>query len=187
MKILFAMCGSFCTHKHALEQLKLLAPNNTVVTAVSEVCQRTDTRFGRADTLLEMLTVISGSKPITTIDAAEAIVTRGGFDAVIVSPCTGNTLAKIASGITDGVVTMCVKAQLRNQKPIVLALATNDGLGANLKNVATALDKKNVYFVPFGQDAPSEKPSSLICDFTLLRPTLEKALCGEQIQPILLK
>ncbi len=187
MKLLFAMCGSFCTHATAVEALKRLVPNNTVIPALSEISQSTDTRFGRADTLKQNLTGITGSNPIISVDSAESVVTKGNFDAVIVAPCTGNTLAKIANGITDTTVTMCVKAQLRNQKPVIIALATNDGLGASLKNVATALEKKNIYFVPFGQDAPFEKPTSLICDFSLLEDTLSCALSGKQIQPILLK
>lgn len=186
MKLLFAMCGSFCTHKTAIETLKGLTPKNNVTPALSEISQNTDTRFGRADSLKETLVGMTGNKLITSVDAAEATVTKGGFDAVIVAPCTGNTLAKIANGITDSTVTMCVKAQLRNQKPVIIALATNDGLGASLKNIATALDKKNVYFVPFGQDSPFEKPTSLICDFNLLEDTLNLALSGKQIQPILL-
>lgn len=187
MKLLFAMCGSFCTHKTALEELKKLKPDNDVIPALSEVSQNTDTRFGRADMLKELVIGITGNKPICSISAAEATVTKGNFDAVIVAPCTGNTLAKIANGITDSTVTMCVKAQLRNQKPVIIAIATNDGLGASLKNIATALEKKNIYFVPFGQDMPNEKPTSLICDFSQLQGTLSHALQGKQIQPILLK
>ncbi len=186
MKLLYAMCGSFCTHAKSLEALKAIAPNNIIIPALSEIVQSTDTRFGRADSLKESLTIISGNEPVTCIRDAEAVVTRGNFDAVIISPCTGNTLAKIANGITDGTVTMCAKAQLRNLKPVIIALATNDGLGANLKNIAAAMDKKNIYFVPFGQDSPLEKPTSLICDFNLLGKTVEYALAGKQLQPVLL-
>ena len=187
MKLLFAMCGSFCTHATAIETLKRLVAHHNVIPALSEISQNTDTRFGRSDALKQNLIGITGNNPIVSIDSAESIVTKGNFDAVIVAPCTGNTLAKIANGITDSTVTMCVKAQLRNQKPVIVALATNDGLGGSLKNIAAALEKKNVYFVPFGQDAPFEKPSSLICDFSLLENTLSSALLGKQIQPILLK
>jgi len=187
MKLLYALCGSFCTHKTSLETLKQLSVGNEIVPALSEVAGNTDTRFGRADALREALTCICGSPPITSIKDAEEIVTRGGFDAVIISPCTGNTLAKIANGITDTTVTMCAKAQLRNRRPVIIALATNDGLSANLFNIALTLEKKNIYFVPFGQDAPTDKPSSLICDFSLLKPTLEHSLKGLQLQPILLK
>lgn len=187
MKLLFALCGSFCTHKAAVEAMKRIAPGNTVVPALSEITQTTDTRFGRADTLRETVTGICGNKPILSIKDAEEIVTRGNFDAVIIAPCTGNTLAKIANGITDTTVTMCAKAQLRNRKPVIIALATNDGLGANLQNIAQTLEKKHIYFVPFGQDSPDGKPTSLICDFDLLEVTLEYALKDSQIQPILLQ
>lgn len=187
MKLLFAMCGSFCTHQKALEELRGIASNNIVIPALSEASRDTDTRFGRADTLKKTIAGICGSEPVVSIRDAEAVVTKGGFDAVIVMPCTGNTLAKIAGGITDSTVTMCVKAQLRNQKPVIIAIATNDGLGAGLKNIATALEKKNIYFVPFGQDAPTEKPTSLISDFSLLKPTLDAAMKGKQLQPLLLK
>ena len=187
MKLLYAMCGSFCTHKSSLEALKRLAPHHEIVPALSEIARQTDTRFGKAKDLKEALINLTGNQPIISVDSAESIVTKGGFDAVIVSPCTGNTLAKISGGITDSTVTMCVKAQLRNQRPVVIALATNDGLGASLKNIATALDKKNIYFVPFGQDMPFEKPTSLVCDFSLLEDSLSHALSGHQIQPILLK
>lgn len=187
MKLLYAMCGSFCTHKTALEAMKRLVAENTVVPALSEASRDTDTRFGRADTLRETVTGICGNKPILSISSAEETVTRGGFDAVIVAPCTGNTLAKIANGITDTTVTMCVKAQLRNRRPVLIALATNDGLGANLFNIALTLEKKNIYYVPFGQDNPDDKPTSLICDFGLLGRSLEYAISGRQMQPILLR
>lgn len=186
MKLLFAMCGSFCTHKRALEELKGLVQENIVVPALSEITQNTDTRFGRADTLKETVTSITGNQPIISISSAEATVTKGNFDAVIIAPCTGNTISKIANGITDTTVTMCAKAQLRNQKPVVIAIATNDGLAASLKNIAYALEKKNVYLVPFGQDAPFEKSTSLISDFSRLNETLNMALSGKQIQPLLL-
>lgn len=187
MKLIYALCGSFCTHKSSLEILKKIASDNTVVPALSETARDTDTRFGRADTLKETVTGICGNEPILSIRDAEEVVTNGGFDAVVVAPCTGNTLAKIANGITDSTVTMCVKAQLRSRKPVLIALATNDGLGANLFNIALTLEKKNIYFVPFGQDSPLGKPSSLICDFSLLEEALENALQGKQLQPILLK
>ncbi len=187
MKLLFAMCGSFCTHKKALEQLKLLSEKHEIYSALSEISATTDTRFGSCKGLINSVREFCNREPILTIPQAEEIVTRGNFDGVLVSPCTGNTLAKISNGITDSVVTMCVKAQLRNKKPVILALATNDGLGANLFNIAMTLEKKNIYFVPFGQDEPFGKPSSLICDFSRLEETLDMAVKGIQLQPILLK
>lgn len=186
MKLAYAMCGSFCTHKNAIEQMRLLAQRHDLTAVLSEVTRDTDTRFGRADTLRETVTGICGSAPITSIRSAEEQITRGGFDAVIVSPCTGNTLAKIANGITDSTVTMCVKAQLRNRRAVIIALATNDGLGAALGNIALTLEKKNIYFVPFGQDNPQEKPTSLICDFSRISETLSCAIQGTQIQPLLI-
>ncbi len=187
MKLAYAICGSFCTHERSLNALKKLSIGNKITPILSEVTRGTDTRFGRADTLLQTVTGICGEPPILSIYDAENKITRGNYDALIVSPCTGNTLAKIANGITDSTVTMCVKAQLRCRRPVIIALSTNDGLGANLFNIALTLEKKNIYFVPFGQDAPNEKPSSLICDFELIELTLAQALNGIQLQPILLK
>ena len=187
MKLAYAFCGSFCTHQKALEALRRIAPGNDVTPAFSECAAATDTRFGTARTLIEQARLITGAKPITDIRSAEEIITRGGFDAVIVSPCTGNTLAKAANGITDGTVTMCIKAQLRSGRPVLIALATNDGLGANLKNVGLMTERKNVYFVPFGQDDPAGKPNSLVCDFSLLESALGSAVNGKQLQPILIR
>ncbi len=187
MKLAYAFCGSFCTHSESLNAMKRLSDGNELTPVLSEAARDTDTRFGKAHDLRKNVTLISGNEPILSISAAEEKITRGNYDAVIVAPCTGNTLAKIANGITDSTVTMCVKAQLRCRRPVVIALATNDGLGANLFNIALTLEKKNIYFVPFGQDAPNEKPSSLICDFSLIDLTLAQALNGMQLQPILLK
>ena len=186
MKLAYAMCGSFCTHKRSIEVMKELASKHDLTAVLSEASRDTDTRFGRADTLRETVTGISGKAPILSIKSAEEQITIGGFDAVIVSPCTGNTLAKIANGITDSTVTMCVKAQLRCRRPVIIALATNDGLGANLKSIALTLEKKNVYFVPFGQDSPEGKPTSLVCDFSLVEQTLINSQHGIQLQPLIL-
>lgn len=185
MKLVFAVCGSFCTHAKALVQLRQLAASHEITPVLSEISASADTRFGTADALRREVEEITGRIPLLTIPEAEATVTRGGYDALIVCPCTGNTLAKIASGVTDSVVTMCVKAQLRNRRPVVLALATNDGLSANLFNLAVALEKKHIFLVPFGQDDPEKKPTSLICEFAKLPETLEAAMHGKQIQPIL--
>ena len=187
MKLAYAICGSFCTHSRALTQMKKLCEEHEVYPILSEISAVTDTRFGTADELKKTVEELSGHAPILTVKEAEEVITRGGFDAVILCPCTGNTLAKIANGITDTVVTMCAKAQLRNRRPVIIAIATNDGLGANLFNIAMVLEKKNVYFVPFGQDDASGKPTSLICDFKRLPDTLEAAVQGRQIQPVLLE
>ncbi len=185
MKLAYALCGSFCTHANSVNALKGLAVDNSITPILSEVTRDTDTRFGRADTLRETIIGICGNNPILSIRQAEETVTVGNYDALIVAPCTGNTLAKVANGITDSTVTMCVKAQLRCRRPVIIGIATNDGLGANLQNIALTLEKKNIYFVPFSQDNPTGKPTSLICDFSLIGETLKLALSGKQIQPIL--
>lgn len=186
MKLAYAMCGSFCTHKKSLEALQKLALTHSVTPVFSEICQQTDTRFGKASELMSQAEWMTGNAPVTDIKTAEEVITNGGFDCVIVSPCTGNTLAKIASGITDTTVTMCTKAQLRSKRQVLIALATNDGLSANLFNIALTLERKNIFFVPFGQDSPQKKPSSLVCDFELIPKALELAVSGRQLQPILL-
>ncbi len=185
MKLAYCVCGSFCTHQKSLAQLEKLCGKHDVFPVVSEISASTDTRFGTASDLISRLTELTGKTPLYTIREAEEIITRGRFDAVVVCPCTGNTLAKIACGITDTVVTMTVKAQLRNRLPVVLAVATNDGLSANLFNFAAALEKKHLFLVPFGQDDPVGKPSSLVCDFERLEETIEAAVAGKQVQPIL--
>ena len=186
MRIAYAMCGSFCTHQKSLGVLKDLTIHHAVTPILSESVRDTDTRFGRADVLRQTVTSLCGNEPILSIRDAEEQITKGIFDCLAVSPCTGNTLGKIANGITDSTVTMCVKAQLRCRKPVVIALATNDGLGATLHSIAMTIEKKNIYFVPFGQDAPIAKPTSLVCDFSLVEETIKNAVSGVQIQPILL-
>jgi len=187
MKLAYALCGSFCTHARSLAQLRLLCEQHDVYPVLSEISASVDTRFGTCADLKQSLVSITGHAPLLTVREAEEVITRGEFDALAVCPCTGNTLAKIAHGITDGVVTMAVKAQLRNRRPVVLGIATNDGLSANLFNIAMVLEKKNVYFVPFGQDDATHKPTSLICDFHRLGDTLDAALSGRQLQPVLLE
>jgi dipicolinate synthase subunit B len=178
------MCGSFCTHKASLEALLSLSASHDITVALSEAVRDTDTRFGTAASLKNTVTAISGLAPITSIVKAEEQITRGGFDALIVSPCTGNTLAKLANGITDSTVTMCIKAQLRNRRPVIIALATNDALSANLKNIGLLMSRKNIYFVPMKQDDPEKKPHSLVCDFDMLKPTMLSAFAGRQIMPV---
>ncbi len=186
MKLVYAMCGSFCTHKRSLEVLKELAKVHSITPVLSEICQKTDTRFGKASDLASRVEWLTGNQPVTDIKTAEEVVTNGCFDCVAVAPCTGNTLAKISAGITDSVVTMCTKAQLRSKRPVVIALATNDGLSANLFNIAMTLERKNIFYVPFGQDNPLEKPSSLICSFDLIPTAITFSAEGRQMQPILL-
>ncbi|MDI9514486.1 MAG: dipicolinate synthase subunit B [Clostridiaceae bacterium] len=182
----FAVTGSFCTISEAIIELERLAFLGVEVYPIlSTAVATTNTRFGRADDFRRRIEMVTGKDCIDTITDAEPIGPKKMLDLIVVAPCTGNTLSKIANGITDTPVTMAVKASLRNQKPVVLAIATNDGLGANGKNIGTLLNTKNVFFVPFGQDDPEKKNNSLIARFGLIVPTIELALEGKQIQPVL--
>lgn len=181
----FAMCGSYCTHKRSVEQLELLVKEGYEITPIlSENVYSTDTRFGKATELETRLYSLCGRESIHTVVDAEPLGPKTPLDVLIICPCTGNTLAKMAQGITDTAVTMAAKAHLRGNRPLVIALASNDALSANLKNIATMLNRKNVYFVPMNQDDPQKKPHSLVADFSLLRPTLNAALEGKQYQKI---
>lgn len=181
----FAMCGSYCTHRHSLIQLeKLVNDGYDVIPIVSDNVYSTDTRFGKAEDLRKKLLELCGREPIHTVVDAEPLGPKIALDAMIICPCTGNTLAKMAQGITDTAVSMAAKAHLRSDRPLVIALASNDALSANLKNMATMLNRKCVYFVPLFQDDPEKKPHSLIADFSLLKPTLDCALEGKQYQKI---
>lgn len=186
MKIGYALTGSFCTVSRSLQALKRIAAVNETVPIISGSIANTDTRFGRAEDTVKTLVELTGAAPITEIKDAEPLGPTEPLDVLIISPCTGNTLAKLAGGITDTAVTMAAKAHLRCDRPLVIALATNDALSQNLKNVATLLSRKSVYFVPFGQDSPKTKPHSLVCDFSLIEKTVECALSGRQIQPLLI-
>ena len=177
----FAMCGSFCTHKRALEALGgLLEEGYEVLPVFSESVFETDTRFGRAEDRFCEVTALCGREPIHTVVDAEPLGPAVHLDALLICPCTGNTLAKIASGSTDGAVPLAATAHLRSDRPLVIALATNDALSANLGNIATLLSRKNVYFVPMSEDDPVGKPHSLVADFTLASDTLKYALAGKQ-------
>lgn len=183
----FALCGSFCTHQKVLEALKDLTERyETVIPIVSETAAFTDTRFGTSDELLEMLEELTGNEVLCDIPAVEPIGPKGLLDVLVIAPATGNTIAKLAAGITDTAVTMAAKAHLRNGGPVVIALASNDGLSAGAKNIGELLVRKNYYFVPFGQDDAQKKPCSLVADFTKITETVELAIQGKQIQPILL-
>lgn len=181
----FAICGSFCTHSHALEQLSLLRDGGyEILPIISENAYSTSTRFGEASTLIGRIERECGREAIHTIIDAEPIGPRIALEAMLICPCTGNTLAKIANGITDTAVTMAAKAHLRSDRPLVIALASNDALSANLRNIGAMLTKKHVYFVPLYQDDPQKKPHSLIADFSLVRETLAAAMEGRQYQRI---
>ncbi|MDF2484960.1 MAG: dpaB [Herbinix sp.] len=186
-KIGVALTGSYCTYDTVFPQIEqLVKDNNDVTTIFSDRSQVTDTRFGKADDFLNKAKTITGKDPIMTIVDAEKIGPHSLFDILIIAPCTGNTLAKLANAITDSTVLMAVKSQLRNNKPVVIAMATNDALSNNLKNIGLLLGSKNVYFVPFGQDNYKSKPYSMVANFDLMLPTLEEALEGRQLQPIVL-
>lgn len=186
MKIGYALTGSFCTISRSLNVLASISEKYETVPLVSPSVFGTDTRFARAEDTMRTVTETCKRKPITTITDAEPLGPSEPLDALIIAPCTGNTLAKLACGITDTAVTMAAKAHLRNDRPLIIALATNDALSQNLKNVSTLLSRKSVYFVPFGQDSPLSKPHSLVCDFSLVEKTLESALNGKQLQPLIL-
>lgn len=181
----YAFCGSFCTHKKSLCELKSLREKGyEILPIISECVCSTNTRFGTANELISEVESITKNQVVKTIVDAEPLGPKIHLDALVICPCTGNTLAKIARGITDGTVTMASKAHLRSDRPLVIALSSNDALSANLQNISLLLERKNVYFVPMMQDDPEKKPHSLVADFSLLEKTLELALLGKQIQPL---
>lgn len=183
----FALCGSFCTHARAVTALERVAARyEAVYPIVSERCAATDTRFGTAHDLMREVERICDRRVIRSVEQAEPIGPKKLLDVLVICPCTGNTLAKLAAGITDSAVTMAAKAHLRNGRPVVIAPATNDGLAASAKNIGLLLDKKQVFFVPFGQDDLAAKPTSLVCGFDLVCPAIDAALEGRQLQPLLL-
>jgi len=186
-KIGIAVTGSFCTIGEAMVEFERLVFMGADVTPIiSSNVATIDSRFGTAEEIRRRLELISGKKCIDSIAEAEPIGPKRLLDLVLVAPCTGNTLGKIANGITDTPVTMAVKAHLRNQMPVVLAIATNDGLAGNARNIGSLLNTKNIYFVPFGQDDAIKKPASLVAKFRMIVPTVEHALEGKQIEPVLM-
>jgi len=193
-KIAFAFSGSFCNFKKITEALNYLSfaedgngkYKYDITPIFSENVQTVDTRFGKADDFMLKIETLCGKKGIKTIADAESTVTKGEFDCLVVAPCTGNTLSKIARAVTDTTVTMAVKAQLRNRRPVLIGFASNDGLAGSLQNIASLLERKNIYFIPLGQDDPENKPTSLICDFDLLEVSLENAFEGRQTEPLII-
>lgn len=186
MTIGFAMCGSFCTYSQVFPVMELISRDYKVIPIFSDNAAITDSRFGSSAEHLRSATEICGHDPVTTIAQAEPIGPKKLLDALIIAPCTGNTLAKLAHGIADTPVTMAAKSHLRNGRPVIIAVSTNDALAAAAENIGKLLVRKHYYFVPFGQDDPFGKPRSMVADFTRIPQTLEAALEGRQLQPILL-
>ncbi len=185
MNIGFAMCGSFCTFKKAFAAMEAVESIHTVTPIFSQNSYTIDSRFGTAEDHIARATQICGRGPLHTIAEVEPIGPKKLFDALVIAPCTGNTLAKLAHGIADGPVTMAAKSHLRNGRPVLIAVSTNDALAGAAENIGRLLSRRNFYFVPFGQDDPAQKPTSMVADFEKVLPALEAALDGVQIQPIL--
>ncbi len=182
----YAFCGSFCTISDSLNTLRNLATTGiNIIPIMSPIVYNTDTRFTEHLSLQKTVKEITGNEIIHTVEQAEPIGPKKLLDILIVAPCTGNTIGKLANGITDTSVTMAVKAHLRNSRPVVLAIATNDALSASAKNIGILMNTKNIYFVPFTQDNATNKPTSMIADFEKIPKTAELALQNIQIQPIL--
>ncbi len=182
----FALCGSFCTISRSLKEMeRLISLGYRIIPIMSERVYNTDTRFGNAEDIIKKTEDICGRKIIHTVEEAEPIGPKKMTDIMLVAPCTGNTAAKLASAITDTAVTMAVKSHLRQSKPVLLAIATNDALGASAQNIGKLMNRRHYYFVPFSQDAPDTKPNSLVAHFELIPAALEAALSQKQIQPVL--
>lgn len=181
----YALCGSFCTFKESTEALMNLKNKYTdIIPIMSYNAYNTDTRFGKSEDWIRKIEDICGRKAIHTIEDAEPLGPKIALDALIISPCTGNTLAKLANGITDTPVCMAAKAHLRSDRPLIIALASNDAMSANLGNLGKLLMRKNVFFVPMKQDDPVKKPHSLVADLSLLENTLDDALVGKQTRKL---
>lgn len=181
----YCLCGSFCTFSESFEVLKRLKDKyGEVLPVMSFNAYKTDTRFGKAGDWIEKIEEVCGRKIINTIEDAEPLGPKISLDALVIAPCTGNTLAKLANGITDTPVCMAAKAHLRSDRPLVIALASNDAMSANLGNLANLLSRKNIYFVPMKQDEPIKKPHSLVADFSLVEKSLENAFSGIQTRKL---
>lgn len=185
-KIGVALTGSFCTYEKAFVQLRKLKEEGAeIVTIFSNASQTIDSRFGSPEDFMKEAEEITGSRPLLTISQAEPIGPKSLLDLLIILPCTGNTAAKLANGITDSPVLMAAKAHLRNEKPLLISISTNDALGMNMKNIGILLNVKHIFFVPFGQDAPEKKPNSMIAKTEMLIPAAEAALEERQYQPVI--
>ena len=187
MNIGFAMCGSFCTFASVVPVMEILAKEHSITPIFSQSAYTIDSRFGTALEHIEKAKLLTGIPPLHTIAQVEPIGPKKLLDALIIAPCTGNTLAKLAHSIADGPVTMAAKSHLRNGRPVIVAVSTNDALAGAAENIGKLLSRKHFYFVPFGQDDPLKKPASMVADFKKIPQTLLQALEGKQIQPILLR
>jgi len=180
--------GSHCTFEKLIpEMVKMVEMGANLYPIISPSVSFTDTRFGKANSWKEKFTAVTGNSLIDSIAGAEPVGPKSFLDVMVIAPCTGNTLAKLANGITDTSILMAAKAQLRNLKPVVLAISTNDGLGMNAKNIGLLINIKNIFLVPFGQDNPLDKANSVISNMDLLIPTITECLEGRQIQPVLIE
>jgi dipicolinate synthase subunit B len=188
LKIGFALTGSFCTLERIMKEVEAVVKEGAIVyPIISCSVDEFDTRFGTAQSFKDQLVKITGHNIIRTIIEAEPIGPKNLLDVLVIAPCTGNTLGKISNAITDTPVTMAFKAHMRNNKPAIIAISTNDALGVNAKNIGALLNMKNVFLVPFGQDDPVKKCNSIIAKYDLIIPTIIEAMKGNQIQPILVK
>ena len=186
IKVGCCLTGSYCTFKRMVEVIEELTDSGfEVFPMMSENAYKTDTRFGKAKDFVAEIEAITGKPVLASIEGVEPIGPKNFFDILLVAPCTGNTLSKLANGITDTAATMAAKASLRNNIPVVINISTNDGLSGSAKNLGLLLNTKNVYFVPLSQDDPVKKPTSLVADFGQIKDTLIKALNGEQIEPLI--
>lgn len=182
----FAITGSFCTYEKIKEVLQgLVESGNRVIPIFSNTAQSVNCRFGDARDFIIKIQEITGERGIFSIQEAEPIGPKAFLDILVIAPCTGNTMAKLCAGITDSPVLMAAKAHMRNEKPVVISVSTNDALGVNLKNIGELMNSKNIYFVPFGQDDYAAKPKSMIAHVDLISDTMEEALKGRQIQPVI--
>lgn len=186
IKIGIALCGSFCMYENVFKQIENIVEEGAkVLPIMSFNSLNFDTRFGKADDFKKRLIDLTSNEIIDTIQKAEPIGPKNLIDILLIAPCTGNTLSKIAYGITDTPVLMACKSHLRNNKPVVIAVSTNDGLGINMKNIGLLINMKNIYFVPFRQDNYSMKPNSLVSKMDMIIPTIENAINAKQIQPVI--
>lgn len=185
MNIGFALCGSFCTYERVFPVMAELAKAHRVTPIFSRAAATLDSRFGTAAEFLARAEEVCGTPPLLTIPDVEPIGPKKMLDILIIAPCTGNTLAKLAHSIADGPVTMAAKSHLRNDRPVLVAVSTNDALSGAAENIGRLLNRKHYYFVPFGQDDPAKKPNSMVANFEMIPEAMEAALEGRQMQPIL--